>query len=130
MQEPDAPDRNSDDTPKSKKPRKSEDYEKYKKVLPLTTSVNKFKHKKALGQEIIAAKALFLKKESTKVTLHFDTTTRCRINGDWPALILNFKDDDPFECRRINLRALPFGYEDREQIVSTFCCWKKLQCLC
>ena len=80
VQEPDAQDRNSNDTPKSKKPRKSEDYEKYKNVLPSATSVNKFKHKKALRQEIIAAKALFSKKATTKVTLHFDTTTRCRIN--------------------------------------------------
>ena len=81
-------------------------------------SINRFKHKKALKQEIIAAKALFSKKESSKVTLHFDTTTRSQIDGDWPSLILNFKDDDPLECRMISLRPLFFVYEDREQIIS------------
>ena len=106
------------DPPQLKKPRTSDDYKEYKNVLPSSTSVNKFKHKKALKQEIIAAKALYSKKTTTTVTLHVDTTTRSRINGDWPALTLNFKDDDPLECRMINLRALPFGFEDREQIIS------------
>ena len=107
----------SENPPPSKKPRKSEDFQEYKNVLPSPKTINKFKHKKALRQEIIAAKALYSKKETTTVTLHFDTTSRSRINGDWPALILNFKDDNPFECRMLNLRALPFGFEDREQIV-------------
>ena len=103
--------------PVRKKPRTAEDYQAYANVLPSETTVNKFKHKKAITQEIIAAKALYSKKETTKVTLHFDTTTRSRIDGDWPSLILNFKDDDPLECRMISLRPLFFAYEDREQII-------------
>ena len=45
------------------------------------------------------------------VTFHYDTTSRCNIDGEWPALILNFAD-----CPRFNLRPLFFAYEDRENI--------------
>ena len=86
------------DEPRKKKPRTAEDYQLYANVLPSEKSVNYFKHKKALTQEIIAAKALFSKKETTKMTLHYDTTSRSRIEGDWPSLIFNFKDKDPLEC--------------------------------
>ena len=103
--------------PRSKKPRSSEDYKLYEKVLRSEKSINNFKHKKALCQEVVAANALMNKKSSTKVTLHFDTTTRSRIDGDWPCLILYFSDDDAAECRMISLRPLFFAYEDREQIV-------------
>ena len=86
------------DEPRKKKPRTAEDYQLYANVLPSEKSVNNFKPKKALTQEIIAAKALFSKKETTKMTLHYDTTSRSRIEGDWPSLIFNFKDKDPLEC--------------------------------
>ena len=110
----------SDEPPSAKKPRSSEDYKLYEKVLPLPSSksINTFKHKKALCQEVTAAKALMNKKLSTKVTLHFDTTQRSRIDGDWPCLILNFCDDDRAECKMISLRPLFFAFEDRDQIVS------------
>ena len=71
-----------------------------------------------LTQEIIAAKALHSKKGTTKVKLHFDTTKRSRVDGDWPSLIFNFKDDNPLESRMISLRPLQFAYENREQIIS------------
>ena len=50
--------------------------------------------------------------------LHYDTTSRSHIEGDWPSLMFNFKDKDPLECRMISLRPLFFAYEDREQIIS------------
>ena len=106
------------DEPRKKKPRTAEDYQLYANVLPSEKSVNNFKPKKALTQEIIAAKALFSKKETTKVTLHYDTTSRSRIDGDWSSLMFNFKDKDPLECRMISLRPLFFAHEDREQIIS------------
>ena len=106
------------DEPRKKKPQTAEDYQLYVDALPSGKSVNNFKHKKALTQEIIAAKALFSKKETTKVTLHYNTTSRSSIDGDWLSLIFNFKDKDALECRMISLRSLFFAYEDREQINS------------
>ena len=102
------------DEPRKKKSRTAEDYQLYANVLPSEKSVNNFKPKKALTQEIIAAKALFSKKETTKVTLHYDRTSKSRIDGDWPSLIFNFKDIGPLECWMISLRPLFFAYEDRE----------------
>ena len=57
-----------------------------------------------------------IKKIDTKVTLHFDTTSRSRIDGEWPSLILNFKSDVEEDNQMIMLRALFFAFEDREQI--------------
>ena len=95
-----------------KKSRSSDDYQIYENVLPPAKTLNNFKHKKALCQEILAAKALATKKSTTKVKLHFDTTQRSRIDGDWPSLILNLKDDNPLEC------PLFFAHEDRLQVIS------------
>ena len=58
------------DEPRKTKPRTAEDYQLYANVLPSEKLVKYFKHKKALIQEIIVAKALSSKKETTKVTLH------------------------------------------------------------
>ena len=52
------------------------------------------------------------------MTLHYDTTSRSRVDNDWPWLIFNFKDKDLLECRMISLRPLFFAYKDREQIIS------------
>ena len=108
----------ADQPPQPKKPRFSTDYEIYQNVLPSDKSFKTYKHKKALRQKIIAAKALHSKKDTTAVTLHFDTTSRSRIDGEWPSLILNFKDDNPLESRMIPLPPLYFAYENREQVIS------------
>ena len=102
--------------PKSKRPRSSSDYKAYRYVLPDRRMVSDFKHNKAMQQEITAANALANKPESTRVTLHYDTTSRCRIYGEWPSIIFNFLDDDKEKCEMFNLRALEFAYEDRKQI--------------
>ena len=106
----------STDPEKKGAPRSSADYEKYKNVLPSAKTVNNFKHKKALAQEIAAAHAVVKKSESTKITLHYDSTSRSRIDGEWPCLILNFLDPDPSKCQMISLRPLFFAFEDRQQI--------------
>ena len=81
--------------PKNKKPRTKGDYMQYKDVLSDAKAVNDYKHKKALHQEIEAADALVHKCSTSKVTLHYDTTSRSRIDGEWPCLltmtILNFE---------------------------------------
>ena len=108
----------SSDGTRSKKPRSSDDYQIYEKVLPSSKSINNLKHKIALIQEIEAANALINKKPTRKVSLHFDTTTRSRIEGDWPCLIPNLCSNDPNECKMISLRPLFFAFEDQDQIVS------------
>ena len=79
--------------------------------------VEEYKHKKALHQEIAAAKALGNLDEGTKVTLHYDTTSRSQVDGEWLSLLLNFLNDDPTKCRMFSLGAIFFTYENREQIV-------------
>ena len=59
-----------------------------------------------------AASALRNLPSGVKVTLHYDTTSRSKIDGDWPSLILIFSDN-----RRFSLRPIFFAYEDREQII-------------
>ena len=76
--------------PVRKKPRTLKEYESYRYVLPSTTVINAYKHLKAMSQEIDAANALMQKDVHTKVTLHYDTTSRSRIPGEWPCLITIF----------------------------------------
>ena len=96
--------------------RRKEDYSIYRYVLPSKKVIGCYKHDKSLHQEIVAGKALGELDPGTRVTLHFDTTSRSRIDGEWPALILNFLNKDKIKCKMIRLRALFFAYEDREQI--------------
>jgi hypothetical protein len=90
---PTIPEASETNEPLNKKPRSAEDYIRYKDVLPDVKSVNK--HKKALYQEIHAAKVLINKVDSSKIKLHYDTTSRSRIDGEWPCLIINVIDSEP-----------------------------------
>ena len=49
--------------------------------------------------------------DDAKSTLHFDSTQKSKIDGDWPCLILIFKNN-----LRFSLTLLFFAYEDRENI--------------
>ena len=100
--------------PQKKVPKKAEDYEeRYQFVLPSTRTILKYKHLQATQEETDAAVALFSMKPPERVTLHYDTTSRCYIDGEWPCLILNFT-----QSRCFRLRPLFFAYEDRENITS------------
>ena len=59
-----------------------------------------------------AATTLYNMPDDMKSTLHFDSTQRSKIDGDWPCLILIFTNN-----LRFSLRPLFFAYEDRENIV-------------
>ena len=100
--------------PKMGKPRSSEECKNYQYILPDSRVVNEFNHQKAWLQEITAAKALAKKADTTRVMLHYDTTSRCRIDGEWPSIILNFLNDYKEKCCMYNLHALFFSYEDRK----------------
>ena len=69
----------------------------------------------ASEMEIIAAKTLYEKDPSVKATLHFDTTSRSSIDGEWPSIILRFSSGEEFR-----LRPIFFAYEDRVQITKLF----------
>ena len=99
-----------------KRVRSKDDYAAYKVVLPSEKVVGTFKHDQSLHQEITAGEALGNLDTGTRVTLHFNTTSRSRLEGEWPALILNFLNNDESKCKMTRLRALFFAYEDREQI--------------
>ena len=99
-------------TEKTKPPVSLNDYKPYENVLPSAKTINDFKQRLAIQHEQEAAQALHNIKTGTKVTLHFDATSRSKIDGDWPSLILIFSDK-----RRFPLRPLFFAYEDRVQIV-------------
>lgn len=105
--------------PISKKPRSAEQYQQnYCNVIPSAKSCSSYKHTKALHQEMSAAKALqCIGLDDTRATLHFDTTRRSRIEGEWPSLILNFLNEEEEEkSKMIRLRPIFFAYEDRTQI--------------
>ena len=69
-----------------------------------------------------AAMHLLKKPSSSKCTLHYDTTSRNSIDGESPAMLLNFTDGAEFV-----LRPLFFAYEDREQITELLI--ESLRCL-
>ena len=87
------------------------DYKEYSDILPSAKSIRNYKSLQATQEEIDAGIALLNKPKSENVTFHFDTTSRNYIDGDWPALILNFRDGI-----RFNLRPVYVAYEDRENI--------------
>ena len=89
-----------------------DDYKVYENVIPSARTLNDFKQVLAIQHEQSAATALNEIAPSVKVTLHYDTTSRSNIDGDWPALILIFSDR-----QRFPLRPLFFAYEDRVQII-------------
>ena len=93
-------------------PHTLDEWKMYENVLPSAKTINNHKQVLAIQHEKDAATALYNIPSGTKVTLHFDTTSRSKIDGDWPALILIFSDK-----RRFPLRPLFFAYEDRVQII-------------
>ena len=99
-------------TDKLKIPTTKDDYQVYENVIPSSRSLNDHKQVLAIQHERETALALHEIPPGTKVTLHFDATSRSKIDGDWPSLIFIFSDK-----RRFNLRPLFFAYEDRAQII-------------
>ena len=81
-------------------------------VLPSARTISDFKQLQASQVERDAALALLAKVGPVKATLHYDTTSRNSIDGEWPSIISRFSDASEFV-----LRPMFFAYEDREQIV-------------
>ena len=89
-----------------------EDYIPYQNVLPSAKTLNEYKLLLAVQEQAEAANVLFNIPESVKCTLHYDTTSRCKIDSDWPSIIFSFSNNSRFV-----LCPLFFAFQDREQIV-------------
>ena len=72
-------------------------------------------HNQALERECDVAEALMNKKLNEKVIVHFDSTNRSRVNGDWSSLILNICSP-PNDSNKFTLGPLFFAFEDRQNI--------------
>ena len=70
----------------------TKEWKVYEHVLPSPKTLNNHKHVLAIQHKKEAATALYQIQPDTKVTLHFDTTSCSKIDGDWPCLILIFSD--------------------------------------
>ena len=104
-----------DHEPPTKKPRlpsTAAEYEGYLIVIPSARTISDYKQMQASNVELDASMHLLNKSSTTKCTLHYDTTSRSKIDGERPAILLNFSDGYQFV-----LRPLYFAYEDRKQIV-------------
>ena len=97
---------------KRRTPVTKEDYLPYQNVLPSPKTINDYKQLLAVQEEADAANCLYNMPSNVKCTLHYDTTSRCKIDGEWPAIIFSFSDG-----KRYTLRPLFFAYEDWAQIV-------------
>ena len=95
----------------SKAPKSSNDYEIYKYVFPSAKIIWNYKNLQPTQEEANASIKLLKKSSDEKVTLHFDTTSWCNIDGEWPAIILIFSSNIRFD-----LRPLFFTYGDRANI--------------
>ena len=92
---------------KNKPPSSKEDYTPYQNVLPSAKTLNEYKLMLAVQEEPEAANALFNVPESVKCTLHYDTTSRGKIDCDWPSIMFSFSNS-----RRFVLCPLFFAFED------------------
>ena len=80
----------------SKAPKTSNDYKLYKYVLPSAKISWNYKNLQPTQEETNAIINLLKKSYDKKVTLHFDTTSWCHIDDEWPAIILNFSSNVRF----------------------------------
>ena len=67
----------------------------------------------ASNEEMNTGLALYKKPTGTKVSVHYYTTSRNNIDGEWPAIIIAFSDGKEYRPR-----PLFFAYEDRKQITA------------
>ena len=97
---------------KNKPPSSKEDYIPYQNVLPIAKTLNEYKLLLVVQEEAEAANALFNTPESVKCTLHYETTSRCKTDGNWPRIVFSFSNN-----RRFVLHPLFYAFEDKAQIV-------------
>ena len=65
------------------------DYAPYKDVLPCARTLNCYKQLLTVQAEADAANALFTMPSNVQCTLQYNTTSRCKIDGEWLSIIFN-----------------------------------------
>ena len=100
------------DLPKKQVPKSLNEYKPYENVLPSAKTINDYKLTLAIQTEKEVATARYNIPDDLKSTVHFDSTQRFKIDGDWPCLMFIFTNN-----LRFSLRPLFFAYQDRENIV-------------
>ena len=68
------------------------DYTPYKDVLPSARTLSDYKQLVVVQAEADATNALFTMPNSVQYILHCDTTSCCKIDGEWPSIIFSFSD--------------------------------------
>ena len=99
--------------PPKKKVRSKIQYRDYCEVIPSTKTIMKMKHLLAIQQERNTALALLDTVPSDPVTLHYDTTKRKHLNGEWPSIVLQTSSGKKYRLRSLNM-----ANEDRRNIVN------------
>ena len=94
-----------------KRPRSAVDYRNYEHVLPSARVICREKHLQSIQTERNCALAMLDTDETDKITVHYDTTSRRRVNGEWTSVIVKFSSGNTFR-----LRPLSLAVENRENI--------------
>ena len=93
----------------------SQHFEVSKDVLPSIKTISRIKHLMAIKQESNIALALLDTMPSDVVTVHYNTTTRERLNGEWPSVIIKMSNGKKFKFHSINM-----AIEYRKKTVNLF----------
>jgi hypothetical protein len=102
--------------PPCKRPYSNEDYEKrYSNVAPSYKSVYNTMHTLAIVAECNMAVQLLEKGPDTKAALHYDTTSRRKVQGELTSLVLVFSNGRTFRLRPFNI-----AKETRQSIADFF----------
>lgn len=96
-----------------KVPHSSQEWKRFRYVLPSEKTINRYIGLMAAQEEAEAGTALLTMPADVKSTIHYDATTRSCIDGDWVSITLAFSNDAEYDLRPIFM-----GSEDRENIVT------------
>ena len=94
-------------------PHSSQQWKRFKYVLPHEKTINKYIGLLAASEEAEAGISLLNMADDVKSTLHYDATTRSFIDGDWVSLTLRFSNNVEHDLRPIFM-----GHENRENIIN------------
>ena len=94
-------------------PHSSKQWKRFKYVLSSEKTINRYMGLLVAQEEADAGIALLNLPSGVSSTLHYDTTTRSCIDGDWVSIMLKISDE-----REFDLRPIFMAVEDRENIVN------------
>lgn len=85
----------------------------YKDVLLSVKTIARMKHQMTIQKKRNTALTILDTIPSGVVIVHYDSTTRNRLNGDWSSLIIKMSN-----WKKFRLRSLNKAIEDRKKIVN------------